>query len=312
MSKGSRINSTLAPERYSAIELLVRFSSTPKLCSLHFAVEWAKDKTSGRITKWGILSLAGIVTSAALGIAAQLQESSLQQKAQEAAMKQTLQLVSETHQSVIDIRRSLAQLDDPVVDAVFDSPCIGEFADFCSAAKESYRRNPFSALLEVIWQKWPGGPTQPLLLGLFFFSNAERATDFIKDFRVKPDWLLVFRGAHSKNQALASQGALEASGSASEVRIALPMPSSPFFNENNGKIQSVLDLSGVTLVVVAIKGYEIFTFPESIRMRPMGITLRFRNGRTISLDASRFKDVSSNNGAMYQTKLTSESCGFTC
>jgi hypothetical protein len=30
MSKGSRINSTLAPERYSATELLVRGSSTPK------------------------------------------------------------------------------------------------------------------------------------------------------------------------------------------------------------------------------------------------------------------------------------------
>jgi ABC transporter substrate binding protein len=41
MSKGSRINSTLAPERYSAIELLVRFYSTPKICPLHFAVEWA-------------------------------------------------------------------------------------------------------------------------------------------------------------------------------------------------------------------------------------------------------------------------------
>src|ERR1700720_531633 len=41
MSKGSRINSTLAPERYSAIELLVRFSSTSKISPLHFAVEWA-------------------------------------------------------------------------------------------------------------------------------------------------------------------------------------------------------------------------------------------------------------------------------
>jgi len=39
MSKRSRINSTLAPERYSATELLVRFSSTPKLSPLHFAVD---------------------------------------------------------------------------------------------------------------------------------------------------------------------------------------------------------------------------------------------------------------------------------
>src|SRR5271167_3725662 len=44
MSKGSRINSTLAPERYLAIELLVRFSSTPKISPLHFAVEWARRK----------------------------------------------------------------------------------------------------------------------------------------------------------------------------------------------------------------------------------------------------------------------------
>jgi hypothetical protein len=44
MSKGSRINSTLAPERYSATELLVRFSSTPKISPLHFAVEWAVPK----------------------------------------------------------------------------------------------------------------------------------------------------------------------------------------------------------------------------------------------------------------------------
>src|SRR6202521_3988488 len=41
MSKGSRINSTHAPERYSAIRHLARFSPTPRLCVLHFTVEWA-------------------------------------------------------------------------------------------------------------------------------------------------------------------------------------------------------------------------------------------------------------------------------
>src|ERR1700674_1078557 len=44
MSKGSRINSTHAPERYSAIRHLARFSPTPRLCVLHFTVEWAADK----------------------------------------------------------------------------------------------------------------------------------------------------------------------------------------------------------------------------------------------------------------------------
>ena len=41
MSKGSRTNSTLAPERYSATKPLARFSSAPEICPLHFTVEWA-------------------------------------------------------------------------------------------------------------------------------------------------------------------------------------------------------------------------------------------------------------------------------
>src|SRR5580704_15422268 len=51
MSKGSRTNSTLAPGKYSAIELLVRFSSTPRLSPLHFAVEWACRKLSEKDDK---------------------------------------------------------------------------------------------------------------------------------------------------------------------------------------------------------------------------------------------------------------------
>ena len=43
MSKGSRTNSTLAPERYSATKPLARFSSAPEICPLHFTVEWAKE-----------------------------------------------------------------------------------------------------------------------------------------------------------------------------------------------------------------------------------------------------------------------------
>src|SRR4249919_3493485 len=41
MSKGSRTNSTLAPERYSATKPLARFSSAPEIRPLHFTVEWA-------------------------------------------------------------------------------------------------------------------------------------------------------------------------------------------------------------------------------------------------------------------------------
>ena len=46
--KGSRTNSTLAPERYSATKPLARFSSAPEICPLHFTVEWAYRINSSR------------------------------------------------------------------------------------------------------------------------------------------------------------------------------------------------------------------------------------------------------------------------
>src|SRR5580693_6318741 len=59
MSKGSRINSTHAPERYSATELLVRFSSTPTICPLHFTVEYCfGGGTSFCRTRFGIHPMA--------------------------------------------------------------------------------------------------------------------------------------------------------------------------------------------------------------------------------------------------------------
>jgi len=48
MFKGSRTNSTLAPEKYSATKPLVRFSSTPRCGLLHFTVEWAHELSRQR------------------------------------------------------------------------------------------------------------------------------------------------------------------------------------------------------------------------------------------------------------------------
>src|SRR6516164_4359497 len=59
-SKGSRTNSTLVPERYSATELLVRFSSTPKISPLHFAVEWATPLPAYFDHSAVIRSIAGV------------------------------------------------------------------------------------------------------------------------------------------------------------------------------------------------------------------------------------------------------------
>jgi hypothetical protein len=72
-----------------------------------------KDKNSNRITPWGYVSLFGIVSSTAFGVAAQLKETNDQAKEQQATLNRTLALVKNTQESVLNIKRVLSAIDEP-------------------------------------------------------------------------------------------------------------------------------------------------------------------------------------------------------
>jgi hypothetical protein len=65
-----------------------------------------KDKTTNRITLWGQVSLAGILLSTILGVAAQLKESS------DNASK-ALALARKTDRTLQEVERLLTPLDEP-------------------------------------------------------------------------------------------------------------------------------------------------------------------------------------------------------
>src|SRR5258708_39813537 len=69
-----------------------------------------KDKNTGRITKWGKFSLAGILVSICMGVAAQLKEVTAQQKARDESALKTLQIVTATQTTLHNLERSLAPL----------------------------------------------------------------------------------------------------------------------------------------------------------------------------------------------------------
>ena len=71
-----------------------------------------KDKNSNRIT-WGYVSLFGIVSSTAFGVAAQLKATNDQAKEQQATLNRTLALVKNTQESVLNIKRVLSAIDEP-------------------------------------------------------------------------------------------------------------------------------------------------------------------------------------------------------
>jgi hypothetical protein len=102
-----------------------------------------KDKVTHKVTLWGYISLAGIVLSTALGVAAQLKESSDEQVARKitaeqtrAAAEQTLEIVKNSSATLRQVKRTLSSLSGASMELDFHVPCIErEFKKFCSVAK---------------------------------------------------------------------------------------------------------------------------------------------------------------------------------
>jgi hypothetical protein len=77
-----------------------------------------KDKDTGKITKWGAFSLAGIVLSTGCGVAVQLKES-------KSESEQALQLATATNKAVRDIDRQMKSLNGARLEVRFKFLCPG-------------------------------------------------------------------------------------------------------------------------------------------------------------------------------------------
>src|ERR1700722_16113896 len=82
-----------------------------------------KDKLTGKITKWGKLSLSGILISSALGLATQLKESSDAENASRATANQTLELARNTNNALHQLERTLSPIDGMTFEITFPVRC---------------------------------------------------------------------------------------------------------------------------------------------------------------------------------------------
>jgi hypothetical protein len=71
-----------------------------------------KDKEKGKITKWGKISLFGIVASSCLGMAAQFRETSDKELQRQKSANETLALAKKTDAGLVELTRVLSPLDD--------------------------------------------------------------------------------------------------------------------------------------------------------------------------------------------------------
>src|SRR5262249_33005708 len=165
------------------------------------------------------------LVSTMVGIAAQVKESSDQEKKQAEATQQTLQIVTTTQKSLQGIERSLSAIDEPLVSAIFDVPCEGIYLQFC----DEVSRVPNASLGDEIWKKWPYATPGPILLvGLFFYKDLEVAASSDG----KPDWFLNFRAGPAPLPTAPVHASFIAPN---RLTVAFANQARPFINQSNGK-----------------------------------------------------------------------------
>lgn len=92
-----------------------------------------RHKTTRRVTKGGWIVLFLIFVSMIIGVVAQLKESSEEERAKNAEAMQTYELVKKSDQTLIEIQRVLTPLDDLRIDFSYQvTGCKGKYSgEFC-------------------------------------------------------------------------------------------------------------------------------------------------------------------------------------
>lgn len=240
-----------------------------------------KDKRTGLITKWGRVSLAGIVLSTSFGLVAQLKEVSSQQQAREATAKQTLALAEKTDQAVRDLRRMLAPLEEPHIYLSFAVPCDDPaYKVTCEKVKSSHRYPPDPS----IWEKWP---RPDLVLRVAFFADAKDADDYLLGNKDESDLsfgVIALSNVLGVDEDLEKERFLHLE-EFRENQIALTIDDLAVTNiTSNGKIKSLVDLPGAVVII------EDGLFQDQAsRLSVLELQIKTKDGQSIAAGPDRFE-----------------------
>jgi hypothetical protein len=223
-----------------------------------------KDKKTHRITRWGWILLGGLIISATLGVAAQLQESHDQAALEGQRAAQTLSIVQNTSNTVNSIKRLMSTLAGARVDVTYSLNCVVTEASPCAA-----RLGERDGLAEG-------------QLSLFFFADPASARRFTDGamLTAKPDleWIL-------QREGRPDQDSFGESGSANTSEVTIPdYNATPAdVGAMSNRIVSLVDLPGATVIVIGNENQL-----DSLAVTT--IKIRIRNGQ--SMTAGPFEKIS--------------------
>jgi hypothetical protein len=250
-----------------------------------------KNKETGQVTKWGRVSLAGILLSSGLGVVAQLKESSDQERSRQATANQTLALAQKTDLAVRDLQRLLSPFDEPRFNLFFYTSCENpKFKTFCSGPDFQF---------DVT--KWPKPVPRFVLLSLDFFVDAREAQEFVSGTRDHSD-LRFSIAADARNHTLSVshnlRGQLDHMTDQVLVRVNdlelrdKEQRAKPYMRSN--KLRSALDLAGATLIVSPVP-----LWPSDLGLEELYISLK--NGQEINVvDPKRCATITVHSSTAYK------------
>jgi hypothetical protein len=198
-----------------------------------------KDKSTGRLTVWGRVSIAGIVISSVGGLLAQIVETSNQATAEKRRHREVVTMLT-------DQARLLRPLKIDKVFGEFNVPCEAAYLNFCNGVRAFHNGNPTGIAPIALFDTLPGGRTGIITLSLRFFANEDEAKA----------QLSAYDDQKSKYSAYMQLPVIAGNEDKCGMRVFVAAPtndvrmtinqSCPFLGVNNfGGLQSHLDLNGL-------------------------------------------------------------------
>lgn len=226
-----------------------------------------KDKDTKKITTWGYISLAGIVVSTILGTAAQLKES-----VDDAA--QALALAKKTDTTLLEVRRSLASIEESEAWFDLDVDCTNErYVDFCRKTKAL--REKQWLYFDDIRGLFPHHDGFALDLRFDIFVDPKDAQKLLSgntDYRGDWSFYVSVPLHHDEDGTIDLQ---QRAGNVIRLSIFSAKEVNPY---NNGKVNGLIDLPNATFVVTD------FSVNDTLEgLIPQYFEIKIKNGQSIDV-----------------------------
>lgn len=243
-----------------------------------------KDKDTKKVTKWGYVSLVGILVSACFGIWAQLKESS------DSANK-ALTVAQTSNDMLHQVRRLVSPIGSPSLAIRFEIGCEHPeslFNDFCKDLRSTQRamlnldpldRQNMDRLVQLsaspkTSRRWPYKDNVFMQVQLNLFRNRVDADRFWNsDFKEPEPDLKLGTGASLKDRDT-KKLKLEVYQGMGRATMRFPTVTDM---SSSGKITSFEDLDGATLIVTSPLGY-VFSVAS-----PTAIVITNQQGQSIQV-----------------------------